>query len=151
MWAIPPMVGTSGSGRVIMRAETYGVSASPRDSCFSTESPSAKLPAREVLPGAILRKYTRVGEEARRAPFGFAPSWRCPNPPGGRFGSRCGSLRSTEDGTGQAARMRGRPLWFTDGVGEENAESPHPPTTTTATPPYKECAKITRFSPTREY
>ena len=106
------------------------------------ESPSAQLPAREVLSAAILRNYTRVGDKARRAPFGFATNRRGANPPGCHFRRRGDSLRITEEGTGQAARMRGRPLWFTDGVVEGDSGRIISNST-----PYMACANIMHFSP----
>ena len=108
LWSIFPRMGTRRSGRVSMCAETYGVSSFTRAYSFSAEAPSANLPARDMLPDPILRKYTRVGGKARRALFGFAPTRRWRNPPGGHFRRRCGSLRSTEGCAGRAARIRGR-------------------------------------------
>ena len=43
-----------------MYADKYAVFAFPFD-YYSMESPSTKLPAREVLSAAIIRNYTRVG------------------------------------------------------------------------------------------
>ena len=115
-----------------MYADKYGVFTPPFGYC-SMVSPSAKLPAREVLSAAILRNYTQVGGTARRAPLGFAPNRRRPDSPGGHFRRRDDSRRSTEGGTG-------RPWWFTDGVGEGDSGRIH-----SNHPPYMACADIRRF------